>query len=430
MSRPEPVEHPASGSEPATSPSGNALPKAKGGRNPDQIEDWLMAAGYGVLQRTPRSDGPIEEVKSKADEPPMVSRGRIRFCCPACQHTISMPRRVSGTKTRCPQCSSAVKAPDPKRNRGAYNYEQTIEAMLHPERFDLPDTSRPRLFGIPIPDAQTLLVAGAAALLVASIAQFFIAEQRQGMLSSTPQVAAAEAVPVAEGGDPAVLQHEAEDTVRKFLEAEGWERKAEYVRDAKRVAPMMQQYYSRVGGAPATKPETLRASPPGYYSNDQLPQQTSLVEATFPDGAMAKYRVEFLPDGPKVEWESSVAYSTKSWNEILRSGPSAPPELIRVAAYISNYWNDDFSDSKMYLSVGLQDPITKEPLGNAYIPYRTEDGARLRTFLTGSSGRRSEDVTLEIRSVANSSKTRQVEIVRFIKGGFRHVETPVMASSN
>ena len=399
------------------------------------MQRWLEAEDGIQKNHTPRSDEPIESVRLKSTEPSLMSSRRIKFCCPSCNHTISMSKKFAGGKTRCPQCASAIRAPHPKYNRGTYNYEQHMEAMLHPERFSAPTASRPTFMGIPIPEAHTALIGSAAAVLVATTGFWFnrsnssatpVAAQKQAATRTAPLTPEEEI----KKEDAFAVQKQAEQIVRDYLAAEGWENKAQFVREIERVAPLMKDYYERGKSASTVVPKRVRSSAPSYYQGETLKQRRSDVIADLPDGSEAKFVVEYLPEGPRIEWESSVAYSPGSWDKILASEPSKknPPQLLRVAACVDKYYNNEFSDDREYLSVYLEDPVTREPLGNGYVRRESEDGKRLRKFLYGSNKNNPDKIMVEVRPVENSAKERIVEITKFVKAGFRQPESTSLAS--
>lgn len=408
-----------------------ALPEPKAGTNftkSSEVEGWLKSAGVEIKNRTPRSASPIAESQLKSDEPALVSSKSIKFCCPACNHTITIPKKIAGSKSRCPQCSSAIRTPHPKFGRGTYNYERDVESLLHPEHFPLPPIARPKLMGIPIPEAHSAIMGSAAAMLVGSaIFAMRFHQDSPAVIQAQQRAVEAEnppslAEPDLRKEDPFALQKSAEEIVSKYLATAGWEGKSKFVRETERVAPLMKDYFSSGNAAAPITPKKVSASAPSYYQGEQLKQRRSTVVAEWADGNVARFVVEYLPEGPKIEWESSVAYSPNKWKDIVNApaDPKAPGKLIRVSAKLAKYWNRPFDSDKDYVSVALEDPVTGDSLGNGYIPRRSEDGVRLRTYLYG--GNKPDPVMLEIRPVENSSKDRVVEITRFIKGGFRQPE--------
>lgn len=415
-----------------------SLPPKRGLANLNHSSDltgWMQAEGVATKGHTPRSEEPIEDLRMKNTERPMISRRRMKFCCPACNHTISMPKKMGGHKTRCPQCASAIRAPHPKYQRGTYNYELSIESLIHPERFPLPENFGPRFLGTPVPNAHTTVVGSAAAILVAGSAWFMnfrqdsvkvLEARHREQLKSLPHTPEQE-FKMEQGFDS---QKTAQDVVREFLVAEGWEAKSKFVRESERVAPLMKDHYEKRPNADLGDPKTMRSSAPSYYQGENLKQRRSDVFAEFGNGRQARYVVEFLPEGAKIEWESSVAYSPAKWDEIITSVPDTkePPQLMRVAACVDKYYNNQFSNDREYLSIYLQDPITGEPLGNGYISRMSEDGIRLRKFLYGAGKNNPDRIMVEVRPVENSARERIVEITRFVKSGFRAPENSTVAS--
>jgi hypothetical protein len=216
-------------------------------------------------------------------------------------------------------------------------------------------------------------------------------------------------------------KEEAAKVVSLFLQANGWEQKAAYVRDAERVMPLMKDHYERLGGAEPAEVTRVVSSAPAFYASSDLKDPVATVTAELPDGEVRSFRVEFIDEKPVIEWEASVAYNARNWDQIV-SDENAEPQMMRVAAALDKYWNYQFSDDREYLSVHLIDPVTKISLGNGYIARGTEDGARLRQFLDGTSKRRPEQITIMVRPVTKSREHRMVEIVQFVKGGFRTLD--------
>lgn len=400
------------------------------------LHGWLEADGLAVKNHTPRSDAPIEEVPMKSEAAPLVSNSRIKFCCPACNHTISMVKRLAGQKTRCPQCASAIRAPHPRHQRGAYNYENHIEAFLHADRFALPAASRPRFMGIPLPEVHAAIIGSAAAMLVGGgVALTHLS--KQPTVLENQALHKAEAMPTdpnepdLKKEDPFAIQESAKQLVKSYLEADGLDKKIQFVREPERVTPLMKDYFSRGNNDQPLTVAKMHCSTPGYYQSQDLKQRRSNVLAELSDGRQMTFFVEYLPGGPKIEWESSVAYSPTDWHDIINAKPDKKftPQLLRVTACVDKYYNDSQFKENTHLCVYLQDPVTNEPLGNGYIPRMSEDGIRLRKFLYGSSKNKPDQIMVEVRPVANSSKERIVEITKFVKSGFRNPEPSAVASS-
>ena len=399
------------------------------------MQGWLEADGVALKIHTPHSDAPIEAAELKAPEIALVSRSRLQFNCPACHHTVSMPKKLAGRKARCPQCSAAIRAPHPRFGRGAYSYENDVEALLHPNTFRTAPPKYSRWLGLPIPPVQTMLVGGAAAMLILGgtwMLKYRTQSPASLIVESDP--ASVQIVPTPEPylnkDDGFATKTAAETLVTDFLAADGWENKAAFVRDAERVAPLMKDYYGRSANGAPVKPSKLHASAPAYYQGEQLKQRRSTVVAEMPDSENLRFVVEFLPEGALIEWESSVAYSATTWEDVIHSpaNPKSPPSMLRVVACIDRYYNNKFSNDREFMSVYLQDPITGEPLGNGYIARATEDGVRLRKWLAGSTKNSPAQVMIEVRPMENSSQERVVAITKFIKCGFRHPVSDTLAS--
>jgi DNA-directed RNA polymerase subunit RPC12/RpoP len=397
-----------------------------------EMADWLAALGIGGKVSTPRSEVPMPALKSAPRKASLLSRRRMLFSCPACLRDVVTPRNMSGRRMRCPQCGSALLAPHPHKSGMAWNRESHLESLLHPELYAQPGPPRPRVLGIPVPKVQNALLACALLILVAAAWRLTHFSPRDALRSLAGGGGASDGGqqhPAAADLETSALQAKAEQTVRDFLQADGWEKKSEFVRDAIRVKALMRDFYGRCGGDEASAVDRVTAGPPGYYAMENLPQPTNLVAAVLGGGRQHMFRVEHLPEGARIEWESSVCYSPMPWEQVLCCSADSGPHLLRVAASPDSYYNHGFSEEE-FLSVRLHDPATGESLGNGYIPRKSEDAGRLAVFLNGASPQRPELLMLEVRPVAKSDIHRQVQIVRFIKGGFRSPEAPVMAAAN
>ena len=399
------------------------------------IQGWLESDGVALKIHTPNSGAPIESAEMKAPEVALVSRSRLQFNCPACHHTVSLPKKLAGRKARCPQCAAAIRAPHPKFGRGSFTYENHVEAILHPETFLTASPKYTRWLGLPIPPAQTWLVGGAAAILILGGAWMMkYRSQSPASLIVETDPASVQVVstlePYLNKDDGFATKTAAEKLVTDFLAADGWEQKAAFVRDSERVAPLMKDYYERTQGGAPVKADKLHVSAPAYYLGEQLKQRRSTVVAELADSENPRFVVEFLPEGALIEWESSVAYSSTTWEDVIHSpaDPKSPPSMLRVVACIDRYYNNEFSNDREFMSVYLQDSISGEPLGNGYIARASEDGVRLRKWLAGSTKNSPAQIMIEVRPVENSAQERIVAITKFIKCGFRHPVSETFAS--
>lgn len=118
-----------------------------------------------------------------------------------------------------------------------------------------------------------------------------------------------------------------EIAVRGFFEAANLESKLAFARDALRVRPLMERYYS---SRPPTPLEwrslgwVLPVEEPGY--------RLGYAQAVFANAEPVSLIIEELDDGSfRVDWESSVRYGELDWDEFIESRPTAP-KLFRVIA--------------------------------------------------------------------------------------------------
>jgi hypothetical protein len=419
-------------SSPVVTLSGPSLPEIP-------VADKTSAAKQQPSQRARRlkrrhpSKDPIDAVELQLRQPPIIENHLLKFSCPACQHHITLPKRLAGHKSRCPQCSSAIRSPHPNYSRGAYNYDRCIESLLRPELFRTPAPRAPKFFGVPRLRPHSIMLGASIVILVFSCAWLlphrFDTRWTEHLTDTAPPEQASSIV----RHDSAKAETDAENLVRSFLNAQGWVGKSQFVRDQERVTPLMQAYYAAQSSevAPGLTPKVITSSAPSYYYRaDQLKAPYSKVSVEFTDGSTKHFVVEFMPDGPKIEWESSVAYCPTDWKSILTSLPSdnAEPSLLRVTACLDDYYNHQYADRKAYVSVYLQDALTGEPLGNGYISRTSQDGQRLLHSLAGTNREKPRHIMVEVRPLARSAQERIVEIVHFVKTGFRMPETTSVAS--
>jgi hypothetical protein len=351
--------------------------------------------------------------------PTQVDGRHLTFACPACHHLITLAKVRAGQKTRCPQCTSAIRAPQPHANSTGHNCERTVEALLHPEQFLLPTQAPRRFLSVPMPKAHHVL--SAVAVLLLGFFGFLMVNFDEPANHNSQVITLANTYHAA-GLDSVI---EAEKIVQAFLNADGWENKARYVRNPYRVGKMMQEYYAREAGGAAQSPNRVTAAAPAhYYFSEQSRNLQSVVEVEMNDGAVRNFLVEFLPSGPKIEWESSVAYAPVSWHEMVAKAQPNASYLQRVSVRLDDYYNHEFNDRSKYLSLYLEDPITGASLGNGYLLRDSADGAEAIQTLSNRQQNQLLRVMIEVQPQPTTAKHRTIQITRFVKSGFRSPEAP------
>ncbi len=346
--------------------------------------------------------------------PTQVDGRHLTFACPACHFLISLAKAKAGQKARCPQCTSAIRAPQLQAQSTGYNYERSVESLLHPEHFLAPQPTPKSFLGLPLPKVHHAF--SAAAVLLLSFFGFLLVS------SDEPTNQHRQIITLAYGDRPAGFDSviQAEKIVQAFLAADGWERKARYVRDPMRVGKMMQEFYAREAGGAAQSSVSVTAAPPAhYYFSEPSWNLQSVVEVEMKDGAVRNFLVEFLPSGPKIEWESSVAYAPVSWAKMVAAAQPNASYLQRVSVRLDDYYNHEFNDRSKYLSLYLEDPTTGASLGNGYLLRDSEDATQAIQALASGQPKHLQRVMIEVQPQPTTAKHRLIQITRFVKSGFR-----------
>lgn len=116
------------------------------------------------------------------------------------------------------------------------------------------------------------------------------------------------------------------DLLKEFFEARTIPELLPLVRDARRVRPLIEDFYNRNTFKPRTFNGITWAVPvdePGY--------RFAYAEVTFSDAQPINVVVEYTDVGFLVDWESSIHYSEIDWGDFIRDRPSEP-RLFRILA--------------------------------------------------------------------------------------------------
>lgn len=154
---------------------------------------------------------------------------------------------------------------------------------------------------------------------------------------------------------------EATQVLRKYLDTPNWRDRVLYVHEPQRVSKLMEDYYER---QQSIDPVLGALMDQGRYRIDG----TEIVLITY-RGARLEGKVEIAlrqdPDGRMViDWESFVGYSELSFKRLAET-KTTTPKLIRAYVKLDDYYGDEFSDAKKYLSLKLTSPDNEDSL-NAY----------------------------------------------------------------
>jgi hypothetical protein len=368
--------------------------------------------------RTPRSELPLQSARPAELLRPEFCKGRLYFSCPCCRFPAALPVSLAGKKARCPRCYSAIRAPHPRKGLKTRVFENDVEALLHPERFSRYDKAHKLIpwLGLPLPRFQQAFHAAGVTVLMAILAVFAPA------LTSADSAAAARfiAPPGEPWGERPYYKERARLLVEQFLAADSVREKAAFVRDGRRVAPLMEDWYNRRPGGRSLTPVAIDVSGTGFYAHG-LEYPVTDVHVQLADGADVTFAVEHLPEGDRIEWESSVGYNADI-SSLLHTGAEAGRQTMRVMASLDDYYNFNFQDSASHVCVRLHDPATLEVIGYGYAP-QSGAGGDIAAQFSGTGARLLCPLTIEVEPMPDVAKTRQMEIIRMLEPGWRTDES-------
>ncbi len=136
-------------------------------------------------------------------------------------------------------------------------------------------------------------------------------------------------------------QKDIEKLIKEFFESTRVAEILPIVRDARRVRPLMEEYYERN----PIKQRYLRGiswimpiDEPGY--------RFAFVEAMFDNSLPLHVVVEETPAGFVLDWESSVQYSEMDWKQFIHDRPDQP-KMFRVIASKPEGTPDDPADGQI-----------------------------------------------------------------------------------
>ncbi|MEZ5305371.1 MAG: hypothetical protein R3F11_32725 [Verrucomicrobiales bacterium] len=368
---------------------------------------------------------------------PEIRHGKVYFTCPVCQQAASVIKKLAGEETRCPRCLSAIRAPDPRRHISSASREAALETILKPDHYVAVLPRRRRWLGvlIPIPRLTSVLNVGAALSLAAGVGGGIMAALSPQAPSLDAAVLAGASIaedaapPPDLGVDTKGAAQRAAETVRQFLAARHWSEKSEFVRDSRRVALLLRDYYGEEGSDPADPPVSIEPGEFGFYKEESAPYPVTMVEVTRQSGAVESYAVEHLPGGEAIEWESSVAYSEHPVDELL-ADPASGPQPVRVLAALDDYYNFGFDDARGYVCVRLQNPGDGELLGYGYAARDSLPGRMIARHLSGATADQPRRLMVTVKPAPDADQTRQLEIVDLLKTGWREGEAVPLAAFN
>ncbi len=192
------------------------------------------------------------------------------------------------------------------------------------------------------------------------------------------------------------------EAVANFLSAEDVETRAQFVRNADTVLPLMRAHYTNK----EFNYGKFRSLEEGSISYRETFLSTSV---RFKDFSTKPVAVEKTEDGYFVDWQSWVGYSEKSIQELMESRPTEPVE-VRVEMQKRDYYNYHFSDDKFWASYRLNFPDDEGALWG-YIKRDSELFENLKR-------KPSIPVILKIAYPKNARSSSQVQILERVTNGW------------
>lgn len=122
--------------------------------------------------------------------------------------------------------------------------------------------------------------------------------------------------------------------------------------------------------------------------------------------------LKYTKDEILLDWESFVAYSDMSWEELAEKKPTDSVR-VRVTAKRTHYYNEEFTDERKWQAVSLISPNEDEPI-YGYVQRGSATSQRLFNF--GLSDDRK--VVLDVYFPKGAKKGNQVFIDRVVEQGW------------
>jgi hypothetical protein len=173
------------------------------------------------------------------------------------------------------------------------------------------------------------------------------------------------------------LNQSAEKTLQNFFAVTKKEGLPPYIRDPKRVTPLILDYYAR---EPFETHEFLglknelqefEVAGPGFWA----------AEADVGSPRSRTMILEKTPQGFRIDWEYYVQYNPMNWSTFIKEAPADPMDF-RVYANIAPDYRHPFTDERRYLGINLMTlNDTSEIMG--YAERESELGKRLLGLLEG-----------------------------------------------
>jgi len=189
---------------------------------------------------------------------------------------------------------------------------------------------------------------------------------------------------------------------KRFLEAPDLEALMAEVRNPEKVRPLAKSYYARK----PYKPFGARSL--GSRDKADISEDFLVIPIMGDNFEVLALGIECTTEGPKIDWESFVAYSEMELTDLIVKQP-VKPILIRVMITPDTYFNYGFSDATKYLNYQISDRDENVKL-YAYAELGTEVAERMKMVVNKNRML----VTLRVHYPEPALSTNQVIIEKFV----------------
>ena len=156
------------------------------------------------------------------------------------------------------------------------------------------------------------------------------------------------------------MRNAATDTVVGFIRAETVEQRLEFVREPKRLKPLMEAWYAaNVPPVDVKGAGKLDISVPHSKLLEDKGRNFVILALGVGDSGVHIYAVEQTSGGMKLDWETAIGYQPMPLEEFKKKQPKEGV-AFRVKVKPSDYYNHAFGDENKYRAVELSYPGRSE----------------------------------------------------------------------
>lgn len=364
---------------------------------------------------------------------------KVGYVCPTCRMVFSLSRDLGGNGVTCPGCenlltipTSADKVSELVISKKTYNRAEALDqtnhvvkhhrTLLEGEHHEWADEqfeSGDKGMKIMIP------VAIFALLLTGALTYLLFSEKDEVTEIASGDLPTLVGKPELGGGDESEVPEEkvylydpededqvaqVEDFLKGVFAAKTVDELLPYVKPVENIREKMVRFYKgeKLTHSPfkSLSKVTNSADYPGYVT--MLCQTEDYNNQV---GVLKYSRDEILLD-----WESFVAFSDMTWEELAEKKPTESVR-VRVTAKRAYYYNNEFTDENQWQAVSLISPNEEDPI-YGYVEKGSATAYRLFSF--GNSDNR--QVILDIYYPKDSKKGDQVFIDKIVEQGWVIIE--------